>query len=525
MNRFCQSLYKIALQLTRWLGLLFLLFLFVCNLIYTCYPEDMTSQKVLAAKNPIPLYLLWVFAGIFLVFFLGKYFSRAGFRKFLLAAVMVWIILIGLIQLIFSKTVPAADALSVYSCAESLASGDLSVIHPTDSYLSYYPQQIGLTAFFELLIRFFKLFPFHVQHYHLIKLVYIALTCAIVFFQYRLTHLLWQNDAADCLSLLFSALHLPLLMYSAFLYGEIPSYAAILAGSCCLAGLLKDSGNHFLLRLAGSLSGFTLAVFFRKNSLIMIIAVLIVVLLEAIHQKSGKLLLFCILCAALSLSVLPCTIRLYEQRSGSTLKSGVPASSYFLMGMQESERAAGWYNGTNFETYRACGMDTEKTNAVCYPAISARIAQFKSNPEYTGKFYKEKFLSQWADGTFACRQATLATFGGRSSFFDAVYIGSLNGFFIAYCNIFQLFLYLGALLFMLLSVFPILSGKRGKKSGEPLFGYLLLIFSFGGFLFHMIWEANARYIFLYALALLPYAAKGFSGLLTALISRRVSSKA
>ena len=48
--------------------------------------------------------------------------------------------------------------------------------------------------------------------------------------------------------------------------------------------------------------------------------------------------------------------------------------------------------------------------------------------------------------------------------------------------------------------------RSGNRPG--LYFYLPMIGAFGGFLFHMIWEANSRYIFLYWLLIFPYASKG-----------------
>ena len=123
------------------------------------------------------------------------------------------------------------------------------------------------------------------------------------------------------------------------------------------------------------------------------------------------------------------------------------------------------------------------------------------------------------------------TFGGRSSFFTSLYEGDYSRILIAYCNLYQNIVYLGAFWFCLTfsrqkrsSHGNALSSEHSNTvsgrtlipdtppssesavSGLPVF--LGLISVFGGLLFHMIWEANARYIFLYGLTLLPYTARG-----------------
>ena len=76
--------------------------------------------------------------------------------------------------------------------------------------------------------------------------------------------------------------------------------------------------------------------------------------------------------------------------------------------------------------------------------------------------------------------------------------------FISYCNAYQNILYLGAAVCFC----TLLKGRR-KKAGPPVLSlYLGFIAVMGGFLFHIFWEANSRYVFLYSLLLLPYTANG-----------------
>lgn len=97
----------------------------------------------------------------------------------------------------------------------------------------------------------------------------------------------------------------------------------------------------------------------------------------------------------------------------------------------------------------------------------------------------------------------LATYGGRTSFFESLYTGTGSYFLIAYCNAYQNVLYLGVLLFLLINL-------HKKADIFPL--YLGLLCVIGGFLFHTLWEANSRYIFPYSILLLPYTAQGISEL-------------
>ena len=89
----------------------------------------------------------------------------------------------------------------------------------------------------------------------------------------------------------------------------------------------------------------------RKNSLIPVIAVLLVLLFEALRPgRNGKmrlgLLIMAVCLAVTSVGILPLVQKCYEKKAGNTLSSGVTAMSYLAMGMQEASRGCGWYNGT-----------------------------------------------------------------------------------------------------------------------------------------------------------------------------------
>lgn len=514
MTRIFQKIYHISDSFVRVLSLAFTALLFLSAFLSTCYAENMTTQEVLTGwDNPLINLLGTALLLLALLFVSDRICKKSGRRlPILLLLVLIWCVVCGFILVLFSKTVPAADAMSVYAAAESLANGDTSVIHPVDSYLSYYPQQIGLVAFYEPLIRLWNLVPTDHPAYHFIKCVYILLVCVIILCQYQTVHLLWQDERTDSIYLLLAGTNLPLILYSSFVYGEIPSFAAFSAGCLLLFRLLREdaSRKRKLSYALGSLSLLTLSVLLRKNSLILMIAVLIVVLLEALSSGRKGLLLLALLYTLSSVTILPITQAYYEHRADNKLSSGVTALSYFAMGMQESSRGNGWYNGFNFETYQASGMDSVLANDISRTAIEERLTYFGDHPGYAASFYLHKYLSQWVDGTYASRQATLATFGGRVEFFQRVYEGPYSKYFIGYCNLYQNVLYLGAFLFCLSSFLDRRKLPKDPDTLPRLYVMLGLIGVFGGFLFHMIWEANGRYIFIYGLLLLPYAARGAS---------------
>ena len=557
----CNIIYRLGLNIVMLLTLLLSMLLFAGSFLTTCYADNMETQQVLLRPDN-PLWNLLELAGFGLLFCGCLYlYEKIGekFRRGLLVFTLTFVFGLGILLILFGRTVPAADALSVYNAAAEWILGNTDIIHPTVSYLSYYPQQIGLMAFLELLLRIWNLTGLSAPAWHFIKLVYVCLLCGAVWFQYLSLQYLWPENykKISCCYLVLVCCNLPMIMYSSFVYGEIPSFAALSVG-CYLLLRLLGSSSRILFTGFGSILFLTLSVLLRKNSLIPVIAVLLVLLFEALRPgRNGKmrlgLLIMAVCLAVTSVGILPLVQKCYEKKAGNTLSSGVTAMSYLAMGMQEASRGCGWYNGFNIDTYDTAGMDTALANEISRLAIDERLAYFREHPDYTTDFYLHKHLSQWADGTYASRQATLATYGGRSAFFKEVYEGSLSGGYIEWCNAWQNVLYLGVLVFCIGSLKKrresraaghmdghtadqmaehtagctadhmaehttgrtadrIVGHTAGRTADRPgtdhLYVYVGLIAVLGGFLFHTFWEANSRYIFSYSLLLMPYCGAG-----------------
>ena len=490
----CNIIHRLGLNIVMLLTLLLSMLLFAGSFLTTSYADNMETQQVLLRPDN-PLWNLLELAGFGLLFCGCLYlYEKIGekFRRGLLVFTLTFVFGLGILLILFGRTVPAADALSVYNAAAEWILGNTDIIHPTVSYLSYYPQQIGLMAFLELLLRIWNLTGLSVPAWHFIKLVYVCLLCGAIWFQYLSLQYLWPENykKISCCYLVLVCCNLPMIMYSSFVYGEIPSFAALSVGCYLLLRLLggvSPGGSYrdnvsrndapsvtaydyvprmlrqILFTGFGSILFLTLSVMLRKNSLIPVIAVLLVLLFEALRPgRNGKmrlgLLIMAVCLAVTSVGILPLVQKCYEKKAGNTLSSGVTAMSYLAMGMQEASRGCGWYNGFNIDTYDTAGMDTAIANEISRLAIDERLTYFREHPGYTADFYLHKHLSQWADGTYASRQATLATYGGRSAFFKEVYEGSLSGGYIEWCNAWQNVLYLGVLVFCIGSL------KKRRKS-------------------------------------------------------------
>lgn len=515
LHKLQDGIYHIGLRSAQLLTLLLAGGLTICSLFWGYYAEEMDTQASIAHNEPFFLHLLGALAMLLLLSLLLTFTrTHAVSGSIPMLAALCWVGFWGMFLIFSGRSIPASDSASVYNCARALASGQTGVIHPTDSYLSYYPQQIGLVAFYEIIIRLWNLLPISYEVYYILQCINVGMACVIVYVQYKTTRLLFHDKAA--VSYLFLAvLNAPLIIYTSFVYGEIPSFAFLSSGIYLLLLYFEEKGlslRRRLLYLIGSLLLLMAAVAVRKNSLIVIIAAVIVLLWEWLRTHRHYLLFYAAVLVVCCVSVLPAIQRIYEHRADSTLNTGVPAISYVAMGMQESSRGNGWYNGFNFYTYEESHLDTAVTTEKSKDAIKASLSAFRADPGYAFRFYADKFLSQWTDGSYFCRQATWTHGNGRRAIVDALYAGRLSLPFNHYCNIYQLLVY-GSCLTCLINLWR-RRKTEGSAPGLPF--YICIIAVLGGFLFHMVWEANSRYILPYFLLLLPYAAQGLGLAHTAL---------
>lgn len=496
MTLFHNRIHSFAFHIVSVLGIVLFSFLSLSTLFVSFYAEEMEAQIMYSHFDPLWIHVPIIAIIIVAISAIGRMSitSLTKFHKPLLPATMLWILLAGILLLISGRLTPSADCYSVFAIAETFAEGNMIAIQPTaDTYLSFYPQQMGLIAYYELVIRLWNLLPIDLRAYHVIKLLNIVLACGIVYFQHKSVALITGSVKAQVTYLLLAPGNLPLLFYTSFVYGEIPSFAFFSAGLYFL--LSYAYGKEKTKDLVLSAISFTLSVLLRKNTLILIIAVLLAVFFHWLKSKKHAFLIYGVILAVLAVGILPGVQKLYELRADNYLLPGVSPYSYFAMGMQESLRGNGWYNGYNFNTYLETGMDKELTDQISKEAISLRLSEFAENPGYALSFYRDKICSQWTDGSYACRQAALSAFGNRTGIWVSLFDGTLGQVFMEYCNIYQLLIYAGVLLFLI----------QNRKSGNLLL-YIGIIGIIGGFLFHIIWEANSRYILAYWLLMMPYAA-------------------
>lgn len=517
-----QRFYSFCIRFLQISSLILFGILAVSSFLGTALIENPYEYVIrLRFDNPLlNLLFLCCLFGIFTA--LSAFFSRLKRGpSILLVLTCLWVFGASLLWIYFSKNGPVADGSSVYYAARQFAADDFSAVAYRDSYFSVYPFQYGLAFFYEMIFRLVRN-----DNFHILQAVNSVCLILCVISQYHLCGRFFRQKKAQIFTLLFIAFCSPFIMYSSFVYGEIPSITCMLFGTWMLLLFLEGPGqipepetdsrrqaknlSPAVRILCGILACLSIAcsVLIRKNSLIFITALMIIAVLWLFHSKNKfstkRLSLYTayfIFLFAFSLCILPLVQSRYEKRSGQSINPGVPNSTYLAMGLMETEVGPGFYSAYNFDTFTVdADYDSETAAKIGWEAYRERLSYFMHNPGYSLWFFCRKFCVEWIDTGWAVFPATYNSLGERYPLVESLFSGALHAPFKSYISNYQMTLYLSAAV-CIFSLFQ-------RKKSEDVFPFLFPLTAFGGALFFLAWEANGRYILPYAIFMLPYAGYG-----------------
>lgn len=358
-----------------------------------------------------------------------------------------------------------------------------------------YPQQQGLVFLYELLFRLTG-----TTSYHLIGYVNALLAPFTLFFGYQCVK--ECSDTGTALRFLpLMMFCLPYIIYSPYVYGDIPSicYSFILFWAV-LKFMKTDRYRYGILACVVA----AIALISRKNIWIFFIGLCIGLVFAAIKKWSFKpvvLAVSIVLCATLSMSGIK---QMYSIRSGYPVSSGMPSVLWLAMGLQYSEYGAGQYNHYSKGVYQKVDFDNQAAAEIGTREVKDRIKAFVQYPDQCGMFFQEKMHTQWADPLFESIKFT-GTFGETAKeeihpFVAWIYGGEGYKVLEWFCSKCMSVVYVLAFLGVCLRYF---------KKKEILQDVPLIVFV-GGFLFSILWEAKARYMLPYYVLLHMYAAYGMT---------------
>lgn len=419
--------------------------------------------------------------------------------------VLVYVLLIG--EMLFTfflslwwidaiQTVPSGDPGSILYYAQQFAAGNFADFIP-DSYLTYYPQQLGLTTVISLLSKLGSKEAW--QYYQIINAVCVPLAGLAGFL---LVKLCWNNIRIQVLYLLLMGTCIPFIFYAPYMYGEVVSITCCMWACYFAVRIMKGIGKIFSYLMLFLFMG--IGIWIRMNSLIIVIAIILCAVLHSLKRKKGKYLLL-ILPMILAV-IIPQVVN--QTMYGEYLQDtdSIPALGYVAMGLQDGWYGTGSYNGFNVTVFEDAGYDAKEANRLSAKKIKDILKGYGEHPGEGLSFLNVKILWQWEAPTFMCLLSNGSFGKSIDGLAHNLYFGILREPFFQVLNLYQSFIYFGVL-----AAFCIFWKK--EKRMENL---LLAVVFLGGFFFSVIWEAKPRYILPYYVMMIPLAAYGIDGVIAGL---------
>ncbi len=465
------------------------------SLFRTTYFELYKDMETAKYKWDNPLLAMSVTAVILFLFFL--IWKKGWFDKVMhLPTVAVWFGgVCSLVIVLLVRGTSTCDGETLSEIAVEFMQGNYRAFEQGE-YLFNYSFQIGITALLEVIYRFFG-----VRNYLAFQIINVGCIMIFLWMLNRITYELFENERIQCLEAVLSMGMLPLFLFSTFVYGDIIGWAFGISAVYWIIRFLKTDRFSWAI---GAAFLFAIGIIIKSNISILLVASVIAIILHTIEKKSYRFLLLILLMAVLVRLFSGMVEMVYVQRAGlADYPKGIPKVAWVAMSMQEADEggyACGWYNGYNWTVYYQNGYDRRATIEACMDNLKGSLGKLAHEQKYALNYFYKKFTSQWNAPTF---QAMITNEWSTRHTDKTTWLGHWFLFEKGRDILYELMNIYHFLMFFVTTI-GFLAGKN--KWSLPKAYFALNIF--GGFLFHMIWEAQSRYILGYFVLMLPFAACG-----------------
>ena len=496
-------------------------------------------------KNFLEHFIQYIFIGVFTLIFIGNFFVTADFYLLndlkiipeLNARVVYfnnywWIlfVLLYFFSLILIKKTSAEKLFFFFSiiylflalkfmfssvnltCIDSQTSLVLSnallekdyqtFLTFDNKYIQLFPYQLGLVLYNSLFLKMFNNSNFIVK---VINIFYILFTN---YYLYKIVNKIFKNNNINKLTVMLSFSFIPLFFYFSFIYGNIPGLCCITISFYHFICLYKDEKptKHSTLMIIFSV----LACILKQNYMIASIAMFIAYFLKWLSKKDLTIISVVIL-LVLSLTCNSILKKSFENITGISLGKGTPMTSYLAMGTDinndENDMlgGCGWWDGSTYYDLSDHNYDYDQTSEYLIQKLKTNVSNTIANPKKATTFYLKKISSMWNNPTFDFIYNVRCTFlESNDHLIDALLEADNNitkDIATSYCKAFMMIVYFFSLIFAL---------RRLKQHPATI---LFLLYTLGGFFFHLFMEAKGQYIFNYFYFLIPLASYELNNLL------------
>lgn len=468
------------------------------SLLRTTYFDLYQVMEAARYKWDNPLFVLAVSAGITMCFYFlmrTEWVKKIRIERF---ALIYSAVVCSLIVLLF-RCVVTCDSELISDIAIEFMQKNYRAFEQGE-YLYRYSFQTGFAALLELIYRIFGVENFIV--FHIINILSIILILKMLG---KITRELFGAQVGRIEAVLSMGM-LPLFLFSTFVYGDILGWSFGVCGIYYIIRYLKTDRWQNLLKTALLLAA---GIVVKSNINILLVAAIIAIVLHAILKKRYHMLIWVVGIVLISQIGVWAVNGIYAARAGlAEFPKGIPKIAWIAMSMQEADEggyACGWYNSYNWSVYGDNHFDRALTTQACIENLKGSLNRFLHEQKYAIDFFYKKFTSQWNAPTFQAmitnewNSRRVENLSWLAQFF--IY-GKGRDILYQIMNIyhFLLFLCTGIYCFYL---------RRNWTLEQAYF----VLNIFGGFFFHMIWEAQSRYVLGYFVLMLPLAAFGMNELL------------
>lgn len=460
------------------------------------------EEAVFFKADSILVNIFWMaiyVCAVFLIIYILQKVSKNNEKLWNRLFVLFVMLISGMMSLVWVMSLheyPQGDQYEICVAAMQMNAGDYSSLQK-GGYAAIYQQQLGIITLLRILFKLFGDMRWIV--FQMLNAVFIPI---LVYAGYRITRILSEdNQVTEKIYLLMVVTFIPMYVYSGYVYGEIISTALSMVG----VWLFLECYEHVKwYKLVGVGITLGIAVQLRENCIIIVIAMVLVSIITTIRgeiKSSIALIASIVLGVALAWGIIHQGI--YAEYIGENVES-MPSSLHIAMGTNDDMENAGYYNVYNWATFAQCDYNAVEADKKAKQALREFAQKCVDNPDYMIDFYTRKIVGQWNVPMLQSLPLNgkydESRIGGIAK---VMYSGNLGSYAQDFMNIWQQVLYAAVALALWKTV----------RKWEKIELHVLPITIIGGFLFSVLWEAKARYIFAYMLFLIPIAAVGLQTLL------------
>lgn len=364
---------------------------------------------------------------------------------------------------------------------------------PSEQYYAYYPYQFGLIHLVKILIDLFHDESVVTTIFRSINLVGLLITANILL---DFTKDLTQSKKCTFLFiLLWSTFFVPYFLVT-FMYGDV---IGMTFGCLAVWFYHKFENEQKLALFLLSLITLLIGIYFRLNTSIFGIALVLYTLFsgKVTHQKILMTISFGIITViGLNIGDLILTyvygLDVYQTPMIARLAMGFDANG-------AGTREPGWFNGYIVTMADNFGNDLDAFSHQAVIDLLASFDTFFHSPSYFLNFIGRKFASMIVLPDF---EGFLLNFIKAESQWHIFNITIHGSYFIYWFNL------ISKTAFVLITIGSTIGLIINRNSKNNLFVLLSLIV-LGGFTYHILFEAKARYVIPYILLLIPISVLGF----------------